>query len=430
VCEALTAEVVPLLEAVRFIEREAPRLLATRRLGRRGRPKWLFGVQSEIRREPLGVVLVIGPSNYPLFLPAVQALQALAAGNSVLVKPGDGGWEVMENLMGLLHHAGLDHRLAQVLPESTSAAVAAIEAGVDKAILTGSAETGRLVLQHLARHLTPAVVELSGCDAVFVRADADLDLVVRALRFGTLLNNGATCIAPRRVFVQRSVATELEGLLARAFAGRASLPPPMRLRPEWAGMIREALSGGAHLVAGVLQDNDQCWPPLILAGATPEMRLLNHDVFAPVLSLVTVADDHEALDLSRRGRYALGATIFGRNKREARLLADRVDAGVVVINDIIVPTADPRLPFGGRHCSGFGSTRGAEGLLEMTVPKAVAVRHRAWLPHLDPVQPGDANLFESYLVASHATALRRRIRAGLEVARGILHRRIHQTSDH
>jgi len=117
----------------------------------------------------------------------------------------------------LLHHAGLDHRLIQVLPEDSAAAASAIEAGVDKVILTGSADTGRTVLGQLSGKLVPAVMELSGADAVFVEADADLDLVVRCLRFGTLLNNGATCIAPRRVFVHQAVSTELEGRLAEAF---------------------------------------------------------------------------------------------------------------------------------------------------------------------------------------------------------------------
>jgi len=420
--EALTAELVPLLEAVRFVERCAPRLLAPRRLGRHGRPTWLFGVDSEIRREPFGVVLIIGPSNYPLFIPAVQAIQALAAGNAVLLKPGAGGSVVTQSVADLLHHAGLDHRLLQVLPEASSAAALAIDAGVDKVVLTGSAETGRLVLAHLAHRLVPAVLELSGCDAVFVRADADLERVVRSLRFGTLLNDGATCIAPRRVFAHRAIATELEGRLAQAFVEGSRGRPLMRLKTEWAAVVREALAGGAHLVSGTLDECGQCRPPLVIAGARPGMRLLESDVFAPVITLLTVADDHEAIELAHRCPYALGATIFSRHEREARRLADQITAGVVVINDMIVPTADPRLPFAGRRRSGFGSTRGAEGLLEMTAPKAVAVRRGNWLPHLDPVRTGDDDLFADYLLAIHAMSWRARIKAGWAMIRRMMQR--------
>jgi acyl-CoA reductase-like NAD-dependent aldehyde dehydrogenase len=420
--EALTAEVVPLLEAVRFLERQAGRILATRVVGRQGRPAWLLGVEAEVRREPFGVVLVIGPSNYPLFLPAVHALQAVVAGNAVVIKPGAGGYEVMRLVADLLHHSGLDHRLVQLLPEASVGAGAAIRAVVDKVVLTGSAETGIRVLEQLAGRLTPAVMELSGCDASVVRADADVDLAVRALRFGTLLNQGATCIAPRRVFVHRAIATELEGRLARAFAEDGGGAVEFELKPEWVGIVREALRGGAHLVSGALSDSGHCRPPLVLAGAHPAMRLLQNDVFAPVLSLVTVADDHEAIELARQCPYALGATIFSRNLRQARALAGRISAGVVVINDMIVPTADPRLPFAGRRRSGFGVTRGAEGLIEMTTPKAIAVRRSRWLPHLEPVQPGDAKFFEDYVVAVNAAGWLDRLKAGGRMLRSMIGR--------
>lgn len=420
--EVLTAQVIPLLEGIRFLERRAPAILATRKLGRRGRPLWLSGAQAEVRREPLGVILVVGPSNYPLFLPSVQALQALAAGNAVLLKPGLGGAEVMQLFVSLLHHAGLDHRLAQVLPEDAAAAASAINVGVDKVILTGSAATGRAVSRQLADHLTPSVMELSGADPVIVRGDADLDLTVRALRFGSLLNNGATCIAPRRVFVHQSISTELEGRLAQAFAGDAAGRGALRLKPEWSRMIHESLSQGAHLVSGALLDRDRCVPPLVLAGKVPALEQLHADGFLPVLALMTVADDHEALALARRSPYALGASIFGRDLNAAKRLAGQLEAGVVVINDMIVPTADPRLPFAGRGESGFGVTRGEEGLLELTAPKAVVSRRSRWLPHLEGARVGDGQLFETYILAAHALGWKVRGRAVLSLARAVFQR--------
>ncbi|MEM6797212.1 MAG: aldehyde dehydrogenase family protein, partial [Acidobacteriota bacterium] len=155
--ETLTAEVLPLLDACRFLEREARRLLAPRRQGWRGRPPWLFGSALEIRRDPLGVVLLIGPSNYPILLAGVQALQALAAGNAVLIKPGRGGLEAMRALARGLAEAGLPDGVLRVLPEGVEQATEALEAGVDKVILTGSRTTGRRVLERLADRATPAV---------------------------------------------------------------------------------------------------------------------------------------------------------------------------------------------------------------------------------------------------------------------------------
>jgi acyl-CoA reductase-like NAD-dependent aldehyde dehydrogenase len=418
--EVLSSEVIPLLDAFRFLEREAAHLLSPRRLGSQGRPFWLSGVDAEVRREPLGVLLVIAPSNYPLFLPGVQAGQALAAGNAVLWKPGREGMPAARVLVRLATEAGLDPRLLTVLPEEPEAARTALAAGVDKVLLTGSAATGRAVLAELAGRLVPATMELSGCDALYVLPGADLDRVARAIRFGLSLNAGATCIAPRRVFVPRALA----GKLADRIAGLAAELPAVAVDPETACRARVlaagALEGGARLLAGSLEPADD-FHPLVVADALPTMRLLQEDLFAPVVSLVSVGDVEEALADDALCPYALGAAIFGPEK-EARGLAGRVRAGVVVINDLIVPTADPRLPFGGRRESGFGVTRGAEGLLELTVPKVVAVRRGRQLPHLEERHPGDAALFHSYLTLAHAGSFRERLHGAAGLLRALVQR--------
>jgi acyl-CoA reductase-like NAD-dependent aldehyde dehydrogenase len=355
--EVLSSQVVPLADACRFLEREAPRVLAVRRLGAEGRPAWLMSVESEVRREPLGLVLVIAPSNYPLFLPGVQAVQALAAGNAVLWKPGRGGLPAARAFAALAAEAGFPANLLHILPEEPEAARDAIAAGVDKVLLTGSVATGRAVLADLAERLVPATMELSGCDALFVLPGADLDRVARAIRFGLTLNGGATCIAPRRVFVPRP----LEQALVE------------RLTPLTAAQ------------------------------------------------LVSVADSEEALAEDGRCPYALGASVFGP-EAEARAFAARVRAGVVVVNDVIVPTADPRLPFGGRGESGFGVTRGAEGLLELTAPKVIAVRRGRRLFHLEDRHPADADLFRAYLTLAHGGGLRARLRGAAALLANLVRR--------
>lgn len=364
--ETLSAEILPLAEAIRFLEREAPRVLATRRLGADGRPAWLLGVESEIRREPLGTVLIIAPSNYLLFLPAVQTLQALAAGNAVLWKPGRDGLAVARTFASLAAEAGLPDGILSILPEEPEAAREAIAAGVDKVLLTGTSDTGREVLAQLAlaRTPTPAILELSGEDPLFVLPGADLDRVARALHFGLTLNGGYTCIAPRRLFVARALAEDLEKRLAGLF--------PITVLP-------------VHRFSSI----------------------------------------EEALEKANRSPYALGASVFGPEE-EAVELAGRIRAGVVVVNDVIVPTADPRLPFGGRGESGYGVTRGAEGLLELTVPKVVAVRRGRRgrrLPHLEEPHPADADLFRAYLALTHGGGVRARFRGAVDLARNLLNRR-------
>ncbi|WP_377807344.1 aldehyde dehydrogenase family protein [Azospirillum sp. A29] len=156
--------------------------------------------------------------------------------------------------------------------------------------------------------------------------------------------------------------------------------------------------------------------PLILADARPDMALLRAEIFAPLLSLVPVRDMGEALTVAAGSPYALGASVFGP-EAQARELAGRIDAGTVTINDLIVPSADPRLPFGGRHASGWGVTRGAEGLLEMTQVKTVSVRKGRLRPHFDQPRAGDEALMLAALRLFHGgpgtrgRALRRLVQA-------------------
>ena len=189
--------------------------------------------------------------------------------------------------------------------------------------------------------------------------EADLGRAAQALRFGQTFNGGEACIAPRHVFVPRDLVPELEERLAA------------------------------------------------LDLATP---------------LIPFDDLEEALAGARRSPYALGASVFGPEE-EAVALAGRIRAGVVVVNDLIVPTADPRLPFGGRGESGFGVTRGAEGLLELTVPKVVAVRRSRRLFHLEDPHPVDADLFRAYLTLTHAGSLRARLRGAVDLLRALAGRR-------
>ena len=362
--DTLVAEVLPLAEAIRFLEREAADWLAPRRM-LRGRPFWLFGSRLTVLREPLGVVLIVSPSNYPLMLPGVQIVQALAAGNAVLVKPAPGHAGPVSKLREMLG----DHAdLVAVLPEDPTVVAAAIDAGVDKVFLTGSAEAGEAVAAAAAEKLVPAVMELSGDDAVFVCADADIELAARCIAYGRALNAGNTCIAPRRVYVARDVAEALSRALARFGGG---------------GADERGIAG---------------------------------------LSIVAVADMDEALRRDAASPYHLGASIFG-SPSVAMCLARRVNAGCVVINDMIVPTADPRLPFGGRGRSGYGVTRGAEGLLEMTRVKAVARRAGSFRPHLDAPHLLDAELFRNYLAAAQGRGAAARLRAALATLRILLKRR-------
>ncbi len=413
IADTLAAEVLPLLEACRFLEREAPSILATRVLGNRTRPFWLRRVGAKILREPIGVILIIGPGNYPLFLPGVQALQALAAGNAVLWKPALGGSSAARAFQMMLLACGLDPSLLQILDESPATATAAIRAGVDKVLLTGSESTGRAVLHDLAESLTPSVMELSGCDAVFVLEGADLDRVIAALAFGMRLNGSATCMAPRRVFVTATVAKELTARLASAFEGLQ----PVHVQEQTSNLLQELMfdaeSKGARFrlngfnAATRVEGGGTLLYPTLVIDAKPEMRIAQTDIFAPVLSIIEVKDEDHAVTANSICPYALTASIFGPRDRAERL-ALRISVGSVVINDIIVSTADPRIPFGGRNRSGFGKTRGREGLLEMTAIKTILTQKSRDLRAYVPPTEYHASFIGGYIQAIHGGKWRTR----------------------
>ena len=399
VAETLSAEVLPLADACRFLQRRAERLLATRIVSRRGRPAWLSDVRVHTRREPHGVVLILGPANYPLLLPGVQTLQALVAGNAVLLKPGRGGMSAAQQLTGLIRDARVDEDLVQILPEDPTIAQQAICTGVDKVFLTGSAETGRRVLAQLAPALTPATMELSGCDAVFVCDDADVGLAAdRDLFWLRLRQWHKTCIAPRRVFVPGMLAQPLqEQMLQRVQRLPAMVVGPPAIEQLQAVLERAGQRGVCHLAGGICSPNEV--RPIVLAqGPGSGPLVVQEDLFAPLVVLRTVRDQQEALALDRLCPYALGAAVFGR-PRTARALADQIDAGCVVINDLIAPTADPRVPFAARRSSGFGVTRGAEGLQEMTTLKAVVERRGRWRPHYQEIGPAEQEMLADLLPA-------------------------------
>jgi acyl-CoA reductase-like NAD-dependent aldehyde dehydrogenase len=401
-------------------------VLRARRLSAWSAPLWLSNTRSKIRREAYGVVLIVAPSNYPIFLPAVALLQALVAGNAVLIKPAPRCGAAADVILRLLREAGLPEDLALLLGEDPRGVYDAIDSGVNKVVLTGSANAGRAVLRACAEKLIPATMELSGCDAMFVREDADVLLAARALVFGLRWNRGATCIAPRRVFAHHSRAAEFESACIQACAQTQPFTVASAVACGLAPLIVEAAARGARVIHGEVDHHGVVTAPVLVADANASMRLMRQDHFGPAAAIVSVSSDEEALALNEQCPYALGASVFSANEGDANAFAQRINAGVVTINDVIVPTADPRVPFGGSKHSGFGVTRGAEGLLEMTLPKVVITRRGFWRPHFDEPGDSDAEFFGQFLSLTHAASLGQRIKAALALVRTARTRKNHE----
>jgi acyl-CoA reductase-like NAD-dependent aldehyde dehydrogenase len=416
--DTLIAELLPLLDACRFLERRAVAILKPRRLGRTGLPWWLGSLSSRVERVPLGQILVIAPANYPLFLPGVQTLQALAAGNAVVWKPGAGGRPAAELFAAMLHEAGLPPGLLTITEESIASGRDAVAGRItgalpDKVVFTGSFDTGREILRALANSAIPCVAELSGCDSVVALPSADFARLAEALAFGMRLNGSATCMAPRRLFLvgfDQGKRERLLSLVREAFARIAPTPVPHTTSVLLEQLLLDARSSGAEVVGGPILDVCErdlfgrvFVHPWLILHAEPAMEIARTDIFAPVLSVIDVPDAQALAEAESACPYALTISLFG-NERDAAAVAGWLTAGTLLINDIIVPTADPRIPFGGRRRSGFGATRGAEGLLEMTAPRATVIRRGNTERQYQATGPDHVPFFEGMIRLTHAAS--------------------------
>ena len=403
--QTIAAEIIPLANAARFLLHRAERILQPRT-----RSPLLSGLRITVDHRPHGLVLIVGPSNYPLFLPGVQVLQALVAGNAVLLKPGKDGTPAAMTLISLLRTSGIDPTLIHLLPEDTEVVHDAIKLGVDQVVLTGSVHAGKAIAESMAdKPPRPAIMELSGSDAVFILSSADLYRAVALLQFGLEFNDSATCIAPRRVIIVRSMLEKFEHLLLSRFEDYKLSAISESATAQIMPLVRDALNRGARLVVGKISA-DKLLGPLILLHTTPDMPVMSTDIMAPVLSVHVVTDTLEALSAYNACRYRLSAAIFG-DPVPARTLARRLDAGCIVINDLIAPTAHPEVPFTARGESGYGTTRGAEGLLAMTWPNVVVERTGRTLPHLRKPEPHDQQILLLILRILHGADLAVRMRA-------------------
>jgi acyl-CoA reductase-like NAD-dependent aldehyde dehydrogenase len=386
--QVVATEILPTADAARWLEMQAARILRPRRVN--GRPMWLMGCSDVVHRRPWGVVAVVGTWNYPLFLNAVPVLHALVAGNAVVWKPSENAPRFAELFTDLIRSAGFPPHIFTALPATREAGPMVAEADVDFVHFTGSEPVGRQLAKRLGERLIPSALELSGCDAMFVLNDANVEMAARAAWYGATLNDGRTCMATRRVFVQRAVWEKfLELVRALGVASRLTIDPPP-----------------GH-------------PARCDSTFTPQLAVLPFDTL------------DEALALHAESPFRLTASIFTRNLAAARSLAAKLPVGAVVVNDVIAPTAHPGTPFGGRGASGWGVTQGPEGLFQMTVPQTVTVHSGTFRPHVESVltaDPAGGEVTAGMLRMAHGRTLGTRWRGLKQMVRGMMRFGKHKTN--
>jgi succinate-semialdehyde dehydrogenase/glutarate-semialdehyde dehydrogenase len=300
--------------------------------------------------------------------------QALMAGNTVILKPSEATPFSGRLVEDLLSAAGLPEGVFNLMLGDGETGAALVEGDVDKISFTGSVETGRKVAEACGRRLVPCTLELGGKDPMIVCADADLDRAARGAVFGAFANSGQACTSTERVYVVEEVADEFtrkvvehtaslrQGLEGEFDLGSLSWPRQLDVIEA---QVRDAVEKGARVLAGGRRNpryRGYFYEPTVLADVSHEMRIMREETFGPVLPIMRVNSEEEALRLANDSRYGLNANVWTRDRRKGTALAKAVGSGSVVVNDCMITYGVTESPFGGLRDSGIGQVNGELGL--------------------------------------------------------------------
>ncbi len=395
--DALSGDVLVTLEAMRYYEIHAAKILRPRKVGK---PAFFFrGARFESHLEPHGAVLIFGPSNYPFQLSMIPAITALAAGNAVVLKCSERTPETAAIIARLCAQANLPADLIQVLHCGPEESTALIDARPDMILFTGSSRHGRMVAERAAQHLIPTILELGGKDAALVFADCRMERAVEGIAYGAFLNAGRVCVGVKRAYVEASIYDEFVARMNQQIASlRVGADPLADLWPlaeagqtELRAQIEDALARGASLLTP--QHRDALGSePVLLANVPADARILSEECFGPVLCIAPFASEEEAIRLANQSAFALSGSVWTGNRVRARRVAAELSAGSCAVNDVIRVIANPHAPFGGNRQSGYGRYHGPEGLRAFSRTKTIMLtsdrraREINWFPYAERTQ--------------------------------------------
>lgn len=381
VAEALSADITPVLDLMQYFARNAERILRPRKrgIGLLG----LMGRSSTITYKPLGVIGIISPWNFPLAIPLGEAVMALMAGNTVVLKPSELTPLVGEKIGGIFDDAGLPKNVLRVVSGDGETGAALVSAGVAKIMFTGSVATGKKIAAAAADNLTPVVLELGGKDPMIVFADADLEKAADAAVWGAFSNAGQACSSVERLYVEQKAADRFIRMVVertdRLRVGPGTDPDNdigSMSSEEQRKIVEDHVSeferSGAEIVTGgtVPEGKGYFFNPAVVLGVKNKMRPMREETFGPVLPIATFKTESEAAELANDTDFGLTASVWTRDIAKGKRVAGKILAGTVTVNEVLYTHGIPQTPWGGFRNSGYGRTHGEEGLKEL-----VAVQH-------------------------------------------------------
>jgi aldehyde dehydrogenase (NAD+) len=347
-------------------------------------PLLFFPSSSKIYHEPLGTVLIISPWNYPFNLLMAPLVAAIAGGNTIILKPSEMAGETEIAINVLIGETFEPEYICTINGPGNLVVASLVERHhLDRVFFTGSTAVGKKIMEAAAKQLTPVTLELGGKSPCIVAADANLDFAAKKIAWSKWVNAGQTCVAPDYLLVHESVRGKLiEKVIAETEKmygknARHSDDYPRMINEKRWQIVVDYLAEGNIIYGGDHDWSDKYIAPTIMDGITGENKLMQEEIFGPVLPVIVYRDDAEALDWVDKNPYPLACYIYTENKNKGQFFIDHIRFGGGCINNGLVHLGVPALPFGGVGFSGTGQYHGKEGFATFTHKKSV-VKSVSW----------------------------------------------------
>ncbi len=372
--DALGHELVVAVDQLTYYCKNAPRILASRELSLH----LLKHKKSVLHYVPRGVIGVISPWNFPFLIPMNDVFAALVTGSAVVVKPSEVTPLSLQKAKEVFDATGLPEDLFGVVHGRGDVGQALIEGGIQKLVFTGGVETGKRVAAACGANLVPCVMELGGKAPLIACADCDVERVANAVVYGGFVNAGQACIAVERVYAHESIHDKLVSRVqeltqklrqgdpagGEVDVGALTFAKQIEIAEKH---VEDALKKGARLLAGGKRrpGAGQFFEPTILAGCDHSMTVMRDEIFGPIVPIQKVSSEDEAIRLANDSHLGLNAYVFTNDRERGRRLARRIEAGSIVVNDVLANYVAVEAPFGGIKQSGFGRVHGDDALRDM-----------------------------------------------------------------
>ena len=385
--DGMTSEIFEIIDVIDVFAKLAPKVLVER--VKVPIPLVLLGKKSELWYEPLGVILVIPPWNYPLYQTLVPGVMAFLSGNAVVAKPSE-----VTPLQGMIEEiltkSGFMKDAIQIVHGSGITGQRCIDARPDKVHFTGSCRTGRKIMAQCAQYLIPVDLELGGKDATIVFDDVNLERAVNGIMWGGYTTAGQSCTSVERAYVHENVYDKfVEMIVDRSKKLRPSYATRNLSDPEDCDVgcvttefqvriiedhIEDAVAKGARVLCGGKREgNTRHFPPTVLVDVNHTMKVMMDETFGPVIPIMKFKTEEEAIKLANDSEYGLGGSVWSKDLKRGERVARAIKTGNLCINNHMLNEGNPYLPFGGVKNSGFGRYKGEAGLLTFCYSKSVLI---------------------------------------------------------